>query len=203
MEMRAAAASGTLRRLVDARRSPVSSRDDLVRRAAEGDHASFTALARASADRMYSIAFRVLRDRSMAEDAVQDTLVEVWRNLRALREVDRFDAWSTRILVRNCYREARRSRRSVTLADEPSTRTEDPYRGLDDKDQLERGFRHLTAEQRTVLVLRHYLGMEPVEIGASLNMNPATVRSRLHYAHRALRAAVDADARSRPLEVIE
>ncbi len=65
-----------------------------------------------------------------------------------------------------------------------------------DRDQLERGFRRLPSEQRAILVLRHFAGYEPAEIAESLGIPAGTVRSRLHHAHRAMRAALEADARA-------
>jgi RNA polymerase sigma-70 factor (ECF subfamily) len=71
----------------------------------------------------------------------------------------------------------------------------DDLLSIADRDQLERGFRRLTPEQRAVLVLHHYLGYAPAEIAETLGIPPGTARSRLHNAHRAIRAALDSDAR--------
>jgi RNA polymerase sigma-70 factor (ECF subfamily) len=65
-----------------------------------------------------------------------------------------------------------------------------------DRDELERGFRRLPVQQRAILVLRHYAGLETVEIADALGIPDGTVRSRLHHAHRAMRAALEADARA-------
>ena len=62
-------------------------------------------------------------------------------------------------------------------------------------DELERAFRHLSGEQRAVLVLTYYLGMSGPEVGAVLGLPAGTVRSRLHYARQLMRAAMEADAR--------
>jgi RNA polymerase sigma-70 factor (ECF subfamily) len=64
-----------------------------------------------------------------------------------------------------------------------------------DRDQLERGFRRLDPQQRAILVLRHFAGYEPAEIAELLGVPAGTARSRLHHAHRAMRAALEADAR--------
>jgi RNA polymerase sigma-70 factor (ECF subfamily) len=64
-----------------------------------------------------------------------------------------------------------------------------------DRDQLERGFRRLSIDHRAVVVLHHYLDMPLDEIADTLGVPVGTVRSRLHYAMRGLRAALDADAR--------
>jgi DNA-directed RNA polymerase specialized sigma24 family protein len=87
-------------------------RRDLIERAMAGDHDAFSELARAAIARLYAAAQLILRDPVASEDAIQETLVAAWRDLSALRDPDRFDAWLHRLLVRACYREARRGRRA-------------------------------------------------------------------------------------------
>jgi len=169
--------------------------DDVVRLARSGDRAAFDVLARTATRRLYGIALRILRDPHQAEDLVQDSLVDAWRDLRALRDPALFDAWVTRILVRNCQRHARRSRAMRQLTPLVDEETEDPIADVDDRDRLERAFRRLKPDQRIVIVLRHYLDWEPAEIAENLGLAPGTVRSRLHYALASLRAALEADAR--------
>ena len=66
---------------------------------------------------------------------------------------------------------------------------------IDDRDRLDRGFRRLPPDQRAILVFTHYLGLTPTEIAERLGIPVGTARSRLHYAHRAMRAAIEADER--------
>ncbi len=173
---------------------------DLVEAARTGDREAYADLVRLRGDRLYAIAQRILRDVDRTEDAVQDTLVIAWRDLPGLRDPDRFDAWLHRILVRTCIAEAMRQRRRIVVdiqalpVDIPIDT--DDYLSVGDRDQLERGFRRLPPEQRALLVLRHYAGLEPTEIADALGIPAGTARSRLHHAHRAMRAALDADARS-------
>jgi RNA polymerase sigma-70 factor (ECF subfamily) len=172
---------------------------DLVEAARQGDEGAFMALVRPRSDRLFTIAQRILRDVDRAEDAVQDALVIAWRDLRGLRDPDRFDAWLHRLIVNVCVRHASRERRRTTHlrvlpADGPLA--PDELSTIADRDQLERGFRRLPPDQRAVLVLHHFLGYAPVEIAALLEIPPGTARSRLHNAHRAIRAALDADTRA-------
>jgi RNA polymerase sigma-70 factor (ECF subfamily) len=174
---------------------------ELVERAAKGDQEAFAALTRLAGNRLFAIAYRILRDRYLAEDALQQTLITIWNELPRLRDPDRFDAWSYRLIVRTSIAEARRERRSgapIRLLPEDADRSvaPDAYRVVADRDQLERGFRRLTAEQRAALVLQHYGGLSLAEIAEALGIPAGTVGSRLHYAARALRAALEADSRS-------
>ena len=171
---------------------------ELVLSAQHGDHEAFAVLARSNADWLFAVAHRMLRDFGQTEDAVQQTLEIAWRELPQLRDPDRLEAWLRRLLVRVCYAESRRSRRwdanvRALSADEPAGA--DDQLSLADRDQLERGFRRLSPEQRAILVLHHYLGLAQVEIADALGIPAGTARSRLHYAHRAMRAALEADER--------
>ena len=171
---------------------------DLVERAQRGDREAFAILARTHGDRLMAIAQRILRDVGRAEDAVQQTLVIAWRELPRLRDPDRFDAWLQRLLVNASYAEARRSRAwiaSVRVLPIEGLAGPDDTLSLDDRDRIERGFRRLPPDQRAILVLTHYLGLTPTEIADRLGIAQGTARSRLPYAHRAMRGALEADER--------
>jgi RNA polymerase sigma-70 factor (ECF subfamily) len=177
---------------------------DLVERAQDGDEQAFASLAVAIGNRLHAVAHRILRDVDLAEDATQQALLAIWRDLPQLRDPKRFDAWSYRLLVRACYAEGRRTRSwspnlRLLPADEPVA-VEDTSSVID-RDQLERGFRRLSIDQRAVVVLHHYLDMTVDEVALTLGVPPGTVRSRLHYAMRALRSALEADARPAAREV--
>lgn len=170
----------------------------LVERAQLGDEEAFSALTQAVGDRCLAIAYRILRDVDVAEDAVQTALVTVWRELPALRDRDRFEAWLHRILVNACYGEARRRRgraSNLHMLVAGDAYAADDILGVHDRDQLERGFRRLPPEQRAVLVFHHYLGMTLAEVADHVGIPIGTAKSRLRYASHALRAALEADAR--------
>ena len=71
---------------------------DLLIRARDGDRAAFGLLAAGIASTFLPVARRILRDIDLAEDATQQALVAVWRNLPQLRDLARFEAWSYRIV---------------------------------------------------------------------------------------------------------
>ena len=165
----------------------------LVVRAQNGDREAFTRLADASLDRFLSVARGILGDAQLAEDATQQALLSIWRNLPGLREADRFEAWSYRLVVNACYSEVRRSRRwmpdMVTpLTSEPMAA--DEIGSVHDRDELERAFRGLSVDHRAVLVLHHCLGLTLPEVAHSLDIPEGTVRSRLYHAMKKLRAAL-------------
>jgi RNA polymerase sigma factor (sigma-70 family) len=177
---------------------------DLVVRASAGDHAAFSQLATTSIGGLYRIAQLILRDNDLAEDAVQDSLIAAWRDIRGLRDPDRFEAWLHRLTVRACYRVAGHRRRRKAMEVElgaihdPSS-ADDDQRLLMARDQLEHGFRRLSPEERAVLVLRYYLDLPLADAAAVLGIPLGTMKSRLNRATQALRSAIDAHERTSPL----
>ena len=177
---------------------------DQVVRAQSGDEEAFALLAVAVGDRLHGVAHRILRDLELAEDATQQALLSIWRDLPKLRDPARFEAWSYRLLVRACYAEGRKAKSwtpglHLLPADE-STGTNE-VDAVHDRDQLERGFRRLSIDHRAVVVLHHYLDLPLDRVADVLGVPLGTVRSRLYYAMRGLRAALDADARPTAREV--
>jgi len=172
---------------------------ELVIRAQRGDQAAFAEIASATYGRLHSLAYGILRDRPMAEDAVQLAMLEAWRSLPKLRDPARFEAWSYRLTVNVCYAEAKRAKRWLPNMPIDSPRepvAPDAIGPIADRELLDRGFRQLPVEQRAVLVLRHLVGLPLEEVAATLDIPSGTARSRLYRALQTMRASIDADARS-------
>lgn len=177
----------------------------LIRAAQGGDRDAFAGIAAALARPFLATSRRILHDLDLAEDATQNALVAIWRGLPALREVDRFEAWAYRLLVRACYAEGERVRRwapNLQVLPVEIEASVDDLTGVIDRDQLERAFRRLSLEHRTIVVLRYYLDVPLGQVAAMLSVPEGTAASRLHYAIEALHAAVEADARSTGEEAV-
>jgi len=170
---------------------------DLVEQARRGDREAFGQLAAAEVERLLVVARLILRDAALAEDATQEALVRAWRQLPKLRDPESFSGWLYRILLRAAADELRRHRRfEAAVASLPSEATvSDPSSSLADRDQMERGFRRLSIDQRAVLVLHQYVGMPLPEVAAALGIPVGTAQSRYHYGLAALRASLEADGR--------
>ena len=173
---------------------------DLVERAQRGDRDAYEQLARGAARRLFLVASRILRDPDAAEDAVQQSLVAIWRELGSLRDPDRFDAWTYRIVVRYCRSEGRRQwgRSGGALVDlsESMATPRDDVGEVAVRDQLSQAFDALSQDHRTVVVLHHLVGLPLGEIAEILDVPYGTVGSRLHHALRAMRASIEAGERS-------
>jgi RNA polymerase sigma-70 factor (ECF subfamily) len=180
---------------------------DLVIRAQRGDRDAYAVLVTRVTSRFVAVARRILRDVDLAEDATQQALVAAWQNLPKLRDPARFEAWAYRLLVRACYAEGRKERRwapnlRMLPTDEPATKDWDGLGSVIDRDQLETAFRRLSLEHRAVVVLHHYLDLPLDRVADLLGIPVGTVNSRLHYATRRLRSALDADAEPIQREVM-
>jgi RNA polymerase sigma-70 factor (ECF subfamily) len=168
-----------------------------VERAMRGDHDAFAALIGSSANRLYALASLILRDTDRAQDATQEAIVRAWRELPRLRDPERFEAWLRRMVVNACYDEGRRTRRraEVALVHLADRQVVDSTARFAETDRIDRAFRRLPLEQRTVLVLQHQFGMSHGDIAESLGIPIGTVKSRIRYATAAMRASLEADDR--------
>jgi RNA polymerase sigma-70 factor (ECF subfamily) len=172
-------------------------RRELVQRRWQGDHEAFGELARLSVDKFHAVARLILHDPDRAADATQEALVAAWRDIAALRDPDRFDAWLRRLLIRACYREARRdrARRSVEVhVPELDHGVPDASGALANRDELERGFRTLSPEPRNVIVLHHWVGLPLQETADAMGLPLRTVKSKLNRSTLILRAALDQES---------
>jgi RNA polymerase sigma-70 factor (ECF subfamily) len=173
---------------------------ELVARAQQGDREAFSTLAHGVSARLYATARLILRQPDRAEDAVQDTLIEAWRDIRGLRDPDRLDAWLHRLLVRACHRHVRTEQRRRVIEIELPWSVGDPgadaARALAERDEMDRAFRRLTPDQRTILALVYYADLPLADVAVALGVPLGTTKSRLHRAIAAVRAALAADERA-------
>jgi RNA polymerase sigma-70 factor (ECF subfamily) len=162
-----------------------------------GDADAYATLAKAAARRLFLVAHRILRDSDAAEDAVQQTLVTIWKELPRLRDPGSFDGWSYRIVTRAALAESKRRVRGRGIAEigavEPMT--PDASSSVERRDTIERAFRQLTPESRAVVVLRYYADLPLKDIGFALGIPAGTVASRLHRAIQDMRYTLSHDER--------
>jgi RNA polymerase sigma factor (sigma-70 family) len=173
---------------------------DLVERAKRGDHDAFEALAGPQVSRLDAAARLILRDPDLARDAVQDGFIRAWRNLPALRDADRFDAWLRRLVVNSCLDITRRRRRraiEVELSPLDAAGGVDIATSVVERDVLDGALRLLEPEWRAIVVMHYFLGMPLPEVAVALGIPVGTAKSRLHRAIGLMRTSLDGeDARS-------
>lgn len=162
---------------------------------------SFEALVHAHAGRLFSIALRMIGDRSDAEEAAQDALVRAYRALASyapdrIREI-RLRPWLATIVLNVCRNRARVKRvRTVELAFEPAAEpASDPLARHDDNAAWGSLLATLPPAQRTAVVLRHVDGLSYAQMADALGRPEGTLKAQVHRGLGALRDALAAAER--------
>ena len=154
---------------------------------------AFTLLDDARLLQSYRLATLILRDRDEAEDATQEAIVRAWSSWGTLRDRSRFDAWFDRILVNICRNRMRHTRtiHVVALDAGHDLQTADSHGATIARLVLEPAFARLKPDQRIIVVLRFWRDLPVEEIAERLGIPAGTVKSRLHYALKSLRGAIE------------
>jgi RNA polymerase sigma-70 factor, ECF subfamily len=155
--------------------------------------AAFVRLADEHLDKAYRLARAILRDPVEAQDATHDAFVQAWRKWDTLRDRSRFEPWFDRILVNTCRNRLRSTRRQATdISAEVAIATGDHASRIEDRDVVGAAIAALSPDHQVVVALRYYRDLTVDEIARRLGVPSGTVQSRLHYALKHLRAAIDA-----------
>jgi RNA polymerase sigma-70 factor (ECF subfamily) len=163
----------------------------LVLRCQAGDESAFAELVERWTPRLRYYLRRML-DGPDADDALQDVWLDVHRGLGRLSEVAAFPAWLFRLARDRVFRLLRRRKRTEPLLDlDPPASDDEPGFGVEDAARIHAALAGLPHEQREVVVLRFVQEMAYDDIAAVVGVPVGTVRSRLHYAKRALRLILE------------
>lgn len=181
---------------------------DLVERARRGDADVFTQLVRVSAPRLNGVANLILRDSDRAKDAVQEAFIAAWKDIRALRDPDAWDAWLRRLTVRTCYRLAKKDRRRTeveveAIPAEDRLRIPDASENVAERDWVLTELGRLEIDQRSVIALHYYLDLPIREVAEILDIPLGTAASRLHRGLEAMRTAMREDPAAVPYLALE
>jgi RNA polymerase sigma-70 factor (ECF subfamily) len=168
----------------------------LVERASQGDHEAFGALVGAHLARLDTAARLILRDPELARDAVQEATLRAWKNLRGLRDPNRFEARLHRLTMNACFDLARKRRGrvfEVELTPYHDAPVADSASQVTDALYVERMLAAVEPAQRAVVVLHYYLDLTLPETAAALGIPVGTAKSRLNRALDAMRIQVADD----------
>jgi len=163
----------------------------LARRFAEGDPDSIRGIYQSHGGLVYSIAYKVLGDAGLAEDATQQTFVQAWRAAGTFDPARSMDAWLARIARRaaiDVYRRERRHRGAETIDDaDPALAVTPPsVEQLSDVWEVRQALEKLPDQDRELVRLQHYGELTHAEIASRLDIPLGTVKSRSFRAHRRL-----------------
>ncbi len=149
---------------------------NLVKKAQSGDKEAFITLMEEHKQTLYKIAISMLKNDADAADAIQDTVLSSYENLKGLREPKYFKTWLTRILINHCNRILKERGKMVPIEEHPEL--EGAQVDTSGREFLKL-LNELEEQYRIVLLLYYVEGFSIKEIGAILDMNENTVKTRL------------------------
>ena len=171
----------------------------LVARALRGDKDAFDDIFDRYSGLMLRTAYAIVKDRDIAEDAVQNALIQAWQHLPGLRETGALRSWLLRIVVNQCISFKRRLARSTMFLHQSFSEQEtflasqvaDDARGYMERSwDLAHAVEQLPAKQQNVIALHYYQGMTLPEISQRLQISENTLKKRIQVALSNLRCAL-------------
>lgn len=168
----------------------------LVARALQGEQAAFNAIVTQYSALMLRTANMIVGDRDIAEDVVQDALIQVWHHLPELREAGALRSWLMRIVVNQCISFKRKLARSAAFLHQSLLEQEtdmlaqvaDDHKGRMERDwDIAQSINNLPMKQRAVIVLHYYYGMTLPEMAGTLQISENTLKKRIQAALTSLR----------------
>lgn len=184
---------------------------ELVLQATAGDPEAFRALVEPHLSMFQAGIYRILQDHQDTQDALQEALLTLFRQIRQFQGNSKFSTWAYRVCINEAlmFRRSRIRRREDLLDDflphfDPDghhmdangLRTWDPeaLRAVERRqlrEKIQEGLGRMSDEQRAVFVLRDLEGMDTGEIAKRLGITRDLVRQRLHRARLGLRGLLD------------
>lgn len=160
----------------------------LIRRCQNGDKEAFRVLVEQYSSVLFGTAYLMTRDRSMAEDAVQDALIQMWKHLPSMRQHDSLKAWLVRIVVNEVKQQLRKKRLSTVSLEQASEvedgaeETETALIRDEEQHHLKQALEMLPSQQREAVVLRYFSDLTVPEVAAVMGQREGTIKSRLSRA---------------------
>lgn len=177
-----------------------SDEDQLFARIAAGDRAALRPFYLAYHRRLHRFLLRITRDPQLADEAVNDTLMIVWRQAANFRRESRLSTWVMGIAYRRALKALESRRRAHSVLEIERDRREtvggeelgaDVAIAAERGDWLDRALATLSGEHRLVIELAYYVGLSCEEIAAIADCPVGTVKTRLHYARRHLHGTLE------------
>lgn len=168
----------------------------LVARALQGEQEAFNDIVTQYSALMLRTASMIVGDRDIAEDVVQDALIQVWHHLPELREAGALRSWLMRIVVNQCISFKRKLARSAAFLRQSLLEQEtdmlaqvaDDHKGRMERDwDIAHAINNLPMKQRVVIVMHYYYGMTLPEMAGTLQTSENTLKKRIQAALTNLR----------------
>ena len=175
---------------------------ELVERCQRGQLEAYEILVGRYRQRVYGLAYSMLRNEQDATDLSQETFVKAWQAIRGFKKNSSFYTWLYRITTNLCIDFVRKRDRRPTVPFEEAVDPEadasveiapsnqplptDEVRRRELREQIDAALQELSPEHRVVIQLREFEGLEYAEIAKVVGCQMGTVMSRLHYARKHL-----------------
>ena len=153
---------------------------------------------------VYYFILKTVKDSVLAEDLTQDALIEIFQNVSTLRDPEAFPAWCRQVAYFRCTHHFRKKKEVLVEEDEDGaslfdTIAEEKEEFIPEEALKKKDFRatvmnmidSLSPEQRSAVLLYYFEERSVSEIARIQGVSDGTVKSRLNYARRAIRAAVE------------
>lgn len=160
----------------------------LVCRCQIGDKEAFRMLVEQHRSILFGTAYLMIRDRGLAEDAVQKALTQMWKHLPSLRLHGSFKAWLVRIVVNEVKQQFRKKQVPTVPLEQASevaedlNKTETAMVRDEERQRLRQALKLLPPEQREAVVLRYFSDLTVPEVAAVMGQREGTIKSRLSRA---------------------
>lgn len=171
-----------------------NSEDKLVEQVKQGDRHAFHLLYTQYSDKIFSLCWRLLADKQLAEDATQEAFVRVWRSIGSFRGESQFNTWLYRISTNVALDMVRKQKRwwlpDNWFADDEQS---EAFQDTQQLAELDKAMLKLPEQQRLVFVLYAVQGHTHVEIANMLNIAVGTSKSHYHLARNYLKEWLNDD----------
>lgn len=161
----------------------------LLAQAAKGDEGAFARLYDRFADRVFRYALTILRDRHLAEEVTQETMLAVWKGAGNYYGRSKVSTWIFGIARNQAHRLLEKEARAHRRVEEPLF-LPDPAEAVGKEEAVSNALSALPPSQREVVFLTFYEGLSYPEIASVLGVPEGTVKSRMFHARRKLAEAL-------------
>lgn len=163
------------------------SEEELIQRCQQGDGEAFRAIVEQYRNALFGTAFLIVRDYQMTEDAVQETVLKMWKHLPGLRVRGSIKPWLLRIVVNEVKQQLRKKSVPTVPLEQASELTDDHDAdeiliNSENHQILRRAILTLPPEQKEAVVLRYFADLTIPEIAIAMSAREGTVKSRLSRA---------------------
>lgn len=152
--------------------------------ARKGDKEAFSKLIQGIKSKLYKTGMAILKNNDDVCDALQETLINAYKNIKKLNNPKYFNTWIIRIMINSCYEIIRKNKRASEISEKMQQNMDNYYEIYCEKSDLENLLNKLDNELRLITVLYYYDDFSVKHIAKILNIPEGTVKSRLSRARK-------------------